>query len=134
MLALTDGMNLTLKADPTRKVYLWYDLQDPNGLLFDDLAAVYPWGFRIFNRDFPKAGRAQSLFGEPLAAGMSLVIPSSAEAVEGVILSLRRSGIETRQVAKHRIARGEISFFLHFLQIISVSATSSIKGRAVTHD
>jgi hypothetical protein len=130
LFALTSGMRTFQQADVGTRAFLWYRLEGPEGLLFDNLAAAFPWGHRIFNRDFPHAGTSYSLFGQPFLPGTILVVATTEQTLgDAPFLALRKVGIRARQVARHRIAHGPIAFFLHVLRIISTPESASARGK-----
>jgi hypothetical protein len=127
---LSSGMRILQQADEGKGVYLWYSLQGPDGLIFDNLAAAFPWGQRIFNRDFPQARRSLGLYGQPLWPGSLLIVATTEQTLgDAPFLALWKVGIQARQVARHRIAHGQIAFFLHVLRIESILDATAAQGK-----
>jgi hypothetical protein len=127
---MSSGMRFIQQADEGKGVYLWYRLEGPDGLIFDNLAAAFPWGQRIFNRNFPLAERGQSLFGLPLWPGSHLIVATTEQTLgDAPFVALWKVGIGARQVARKRIAHGQIAFFLHVLRIDSISDASAARGK-----
>lgn len=77
-LAIHTAMQDMQKLDPERLALAWYDMDEPNSVLFDNLACLNGWGLRIINPCFPKVwGPVQGVTGTPLKARQTIVVFSN---------------------------------------------------------
>ncbi|MDR3636052.1 MAG: hypothetical protein P4L84_19775 [Isosphaeraceae bacterium] len=103
--------------DATGFLFVWFDLAEPDGVLFNNIACTQTWGSRLINLDFP-ASDGRTLARDPLAPGMKIVILSGRPgALSRARAALRFHGFDAQPIGERRIEHGTIAFTMTFLSL-----------------
>lgn len=123
-LALHTAMQDMQKLDPERQALAWYDIDEPNGVLFDNLACFNGWGLRMINPCFPNIwGPVQGVTGTPLKVGQTIVVFSNNSNAEfAAKVSLATVGVVAEVVEVRNTGAGEYRFAIVLFRVTAVPA------------
>ena len=112
------------KLDPERQALAWYDIDEPNGVLFDNLACFNGWGLRMINPCFPNIwGPVQGVTGTPLKVGQTIVVFSNNSNAEfAAKISLATVGVTAEVVEVRNTGAGEYRFAIVLFRVTAVPA------------
>jgi hypothetical protein len=101
------------RIDPCYAACFWFDIDEPFGLLFDNIACMHCWGHRMVNTKFPELQPEWA----PLRPDMRLLLLS---ADPGVVARLRRAvqplGLQIQELREREVGRGPFGFGIHLVQ------------------
>ena len=123
-LAIHTAMQDMQKLDPERLALAWYDMDELNSVLFDNLACLNGWGLRMINPCFPKVwGPVQGVTGTPLRVGQTIVVFSNNSNAEiAAKASMATVGVKLEVVETRNTGAGEYRFAIILLRVASVPA------------
>ncbi len=126
-LALHTAMQDMHKLDPTRQALAWYDIGEPNGVLFDNLACFNGWGLRMINPCFPNIwGPVQGVTGMPLKVGQTIAVFSNNSNAEfAAKASLKTVGVVAEVVEVRDTGASEYRFAITLFRVTAVPAAVS---------
>ncbi len=121
-LAIHTAMQDMQKLDPQRLALAWFDMDEPNGVLFDNLACLNGWGLRMINPCFPKVwGPVQGVTGTPLRVGQTIVVFSNHSNPEfAAKASMATVGVTLEVVETRNSGAGEYRFAIILLRVTAV--------------
>ena len=118
LLAIHDAVRNIQEVDPTGHTFFWFGFEEPDGVMFNNIACTYTWGIRILNLDFPSLNDDRTIDHKPVEPGMKILVLSNKLDVAGIAqLSLRRSGFASKVLAVKIVRRGTIAFSMTFLEV-----------------
>ena len=123
-LALHTAMQDMQKLDPERLALSWFDMDEPNSVLFDNLACLNGWGLRMINPCFPNIwGPVQGVTGTLLKVGQTIVVFSNNSNAEfAAKASMATVGVKLEVVETRNTGAGEYRFAIILLRVASVPA------------
>ena len=138
--AMAKSLRVITAVDPSSNVYFWFNLTDPNGVLFDNLACAYTWDRRIINLDFPADKGGTALGVSKLRAGLKVaILTTEGDCFAAAVRSLCGCGLEARLLCQQRISRPPIAYTLTMIETVLAPAAGAgaspedTAGVAVAH-
>jgi len=122
--AIHTAMQDMQKLDPHRLALAWYDMDEPNSVLFDNLACFNGWGLRMINPCFPNIwGPVQGVTGTPLRVGQTIVVFSNHSNAEfAAKASMATVGVKLEVVEVRDSGTGEYRFTIVLFRVTAVPA------------
>ncbi len=122
--AIHTAMQDMQKLDPQRLALAWYDIDEPNGVLFDNLACLNGWGLRMINPCFPNIwGPVQGVTGTPLRVGQTIVVFSNHSNAEiAAKASMATVGVTLEVVDVRDSGAGAYRFSIVLFRVTAVPA------------
>ncbi|NJO08169.1 MAG: hypothetical protein HC876_23155 [Chloroflexaceae bacterium] len=127
LVAVTAASNAVHAVDTERSMLFWYDLNDPQGRVYEAVASTYLWWWRLVGDRFP-AIEADKIApgGEAyvrVEEGSRIVIMSDANANTPDVLAqanatLAHYGLKAQVLDTTQITQGAIRFTMTFVEIV----------------
>jgi len=116
--AMAAGVRHIQEMDPSAQTMFWFNLEEPDGVFFNNLACTYTWGIRILNLDFPQLNDARTIDHAPVTPGMKVVVLSGTPNVyQAARHELQGSSLDAKLTAVRKVEAGTIRFWMTFLDI-----------------
>ncbi len=119
LLAIHDAVRNIQQVDPVGQTFFWFGFDEPDGVLFNNIACTYTWGIRILNLDFPSLNDGRTIDHVAVAPGMKILVLSNHPDVAGTAqLSLSQKGFDSKIVVVKHVQHGSIAFSMTFLEVV----------------
>jgi hypothetical protein len=130
-LAIVDCVREIRSMDKRNDVIFWFDMLDPHGILYDNLACTRNWSHSILNLNFPRVTSALTLLNREIGVGQLIAIPSIRDDVyDYAKLALAGIGFGARLIDRREIAHGAIKFTITLIELEPLE----VKGRTDTRE
>lgn len=114
------------RLDPGYQACFWFDIDEPAGLLFDNIACMHCWGQRLINTSFPDLNTTYV----SLRPGMKLLVLSTSPTTLSTVRQvLGESGLEARELRRQIAGQGDLGFNIHLIETGTDPVAGSLPPR-----
>jgi hypothetical protein len=122
-LTVVDGFRVAQDLDPSVHVLFWFDVKERQGLIYNSVAAMDLWGYRLVSDSFPWWGENTP----SLHAHIAILTEDRKErALQKTAQALRTIGLSAQYLDQRRIERGSYDWNMILIEV--VQAPSSPTG------
>jgi hypothetical protein len=115
---------------PDANIWFWFDMNEPLGAVYNNVACTHWWSLRYINRSFPNLPQPWPHDHPARQPGRKIMVLSQdRDATEKAVASFHGQGIPVRKLAERAVGRAPIRFTVSVLEVLPADYTEYEEAR-----